>query len=139
MHPEPSYSFQPQSSQYIELSCILMHGLAVIATAANTLPLLIKTIIFSTIVIHLCFYLHQIKHLKHHHIHFSDADGWSIGLNENPSQAVTLIGSSLSTRWLILLHFKTEKHPSQSLLIGRDSLSTHDYQRLRLMLKLHLR
>ena len=140
MHQLPDYYFQPATSKIADYVTITIHGLAMIATLANTLPWGIKAIILSLIITHLIIYLHHDKHSKNStHIYFSEAEGWRIRFNESRTYPVQLLGSSLSTRWIIILRFKIADTSVHSLLICRDSLSIKHYQHLRLILKLHFR
>lgn len=140
MHKLPDTHFQPVASKTVRLILIGIHGLAILATLANTLPWAIKIILLVLIIGYLVAYLYHCKHSKYRDsIYFSEAEGWSTGFNKNQIQPVKLLGSSLSTRWIIVLHFKMVDTSTRSLLIYRDSLSAKQYHHLRLMLKLYFR
>ena len=140
MHQLSDYYFQPVTSKIAGYVTAMIHGLAMIATLANTLTWGIKAILLSVIITHLIVYLHHDKHSNNStHIYFSEAEGWRMRFNESQVYPVQLLGSSLSTCWIIILRFKIADTSVHSLLICRDSLSIKHYQHLQLMLKLHFR
>lgn len=66
----------------------------------------------------------------------SDRQGWRIVFPNQEPQAVTLLPSSVLSRWLTILHLQLSNGNLQTLIIFNDALPGNDYRRLTVRLKL---
>lgn len=67
---------------------------------------------------------------------YGEQDGWSFRIGESAPVKAELLSSSVSSRWLTVLHFRTPESRFQSFLILPDSLNAENYRRLRMILKI---
>lgn len=66
---------------------------------------------------------------------YGEQDGWSFRIGKGPDLRSKLLASSISTRWITILHFRTELNRFQSFVIFPDSLNAEDYRKLRMILR----
>ena len=67
-------------------------------------------------------------------LHWKPDGSWLIKENKNIQEAV-LCGSSVVTRFIAILNFKLEDSKRRSVIIFKDNLSTDDFRRLRVRIK----
>ncbi|MGH8551183.1 MAG: protein YgfX [Methylococcales bacterium] len=67
---------------------------------------------------------------------YGEQDGWSFQIGAGPRVHAELLASSVATRWITILHFRTMEKGFQTFLIVPDSLDSEDYRRLRMILKI---
>jgi hypothetical protein len=119
-----------QASKRLSKIVMLIHGLALIASMLNSLPLFIRLLVFSAVAVHgyFAFKRSQIhSRLSIEHLE----TGWRVLEMEAEILPTTVI-STLA----IFLHFKTDNNTKQSLVIFNDALSRDDYRNLLVRLKI---
>ncbi len=65
----------------------------------------------------------------------NDSEGWSVQFGGQGVQFVNLMGTSISTRILTILHFASSNSERQSVVLFKDSLDREDYRKLRVLMK----
>lgn len=69
-------------------------------------------------------------------IFYGEQEGWSFQIGAGPVVKAELLNSTIASRWIVILHFWTNKKRFQSFVLMRDSLDAHQYSRLRMILKI---
>jgi hypothetical protein len=110
-----------------------IYALALLACVMNSLPVLIKCVLFIVIGIH--FYV-QTKQLnaKQCTIKHTETAGWELSENGDFA-AVAVLPSTVISTVAIFLHLKTEGNARRNLVIVSDSLADDDYRSLIVRLK----
>lgn len=119
-------------SKRLKQALVAMHLLALAASIANTLPIIVKLVLVIGIGLNLYFALTCLKSeqciIKH-----SEASGWEIA-SGNDFKPVQIMNSTVITLFAIFLHVD-KNAPKQSVLIVNDALSEDDYRRFIVRLK----
>ena len=110
-----------------------LHGLALIACWANTLPWQGQAL-FSIGVslswrLQIRCYQAKVTYLR------LDANGWSLANSAGEWQPIEIVGSSVLTPWLLLLHLQGES--ATEILVMPDSLVADDFRRLLVLVKIN--
>jgi hypothetical protein len=113
-----------------------IYALALLACVMNSLPVLIKCVLFVAIGLH--FYV-QTKQLnaKQYSIKHTETVGWELSTGSE-FVAVAVLPSTVISTVAIFLHLKVESKARQNLVIVNDSLVADDYRRLISRLKMTL-
>lgn len=129
---EPPLLVELKPSRRLKRLLIAMHLLALAASSANALPVIVKLALLIGISIQLNF---TIKRLASGHcsIKHSEAQGWAIDC-DNDFAPIRILDSTVITVFAICLHFSRNGR-KQSVLIVNDALSAEDYRRLIVRLK----
>lgn len=69
-------------------------------------------------------------------LRFSLLAGWEIAYAENHYHPITVIPSTVITRFLVILHFKMQNQQKQTILIFNDALNGDEYRKLVVELKI---
>lgn len=104
-----------------------LHGLAMIASIANALPIAAQLTLVAGICAHFCFAAKQLKNAQHA-IKHTEAFGWEVS-DGNDFEKIQILNSTVITVLAIFLHFN-KNAKKQSLLIMNDALDVDDYRRL---------
>lgn len=128
----PSLSLKP--SHFLFLFQCSVHGLALLALALTDLAWFAVAAVSALVIISFRQTLKTRNRLAVSGVMLKGDGSWSIRSPEGKEESATLLGSSLSYYWFVLLQFQTAK-AHKSVLICRDSLSSEDFRRLRISLK----
>lgn len=80
-------------------------------------------------------YLTSIKERKVVIAH-NDSEGWSLQSVGQEVEFANLMGTSISTRILTILHFTLPNFERRWVVLFRDSLDNEEYRKLRVLMKL---
>ncbi|MGR9106554.1 MAG: protein YgfX [Gammaproteobacteria bacterium] len=108
-----------------------------IGSLASGLPTAIRAAFALAILASWYFYAQRLRHEQGDNrplILYGEQEGWTFRIGDGPMVHATLLPSSVATRWLVVLHFKTEKNRFQSFVLFADTLDAEDYRRLRMIL-----
>lgn len=109
-----------------------MHLLALIASIANALAVIVKLVLVVGIGLHLYFLLTRLKN-EQYTIRHSEASGWEIA-DGDEFRPIQILDSTVIALPAIFLHYKKNAQ-KQSVLIANDALSEDNYRRLIVRLK----
>jgi hypothetical protein len=133
----------------------IMHGLALMACLANTLPIIIKAALFTVIFLQL-WYVMKRPRPELLAIGHTETRGWEISSGGSHIEAVRILPSTVITIAVIFLHYEVQnsvvdyipRNPGifkgrrilkgsskKNLLVLSDALSEDDYRRLIVKLK----
>jgi hypothetical protein len=120
-------------SVYLLRLMAVIHALALVACVLNSLPVLIKGVLFVAVAIH--FYV-QFKQLnaKQYIIKHTETAGWELSTG-GEFAAVAVLPSTVISTVAIFLHLKTDGKARQNLVIASDALAENDYRSLIVRLK----
>jgi len=113
-----------------------MHFLAIVATYQNSLDISIKVTIILLILISLTRNLKREFQFQSVFIRISLQKGWEITFVDNCFIAMEILPSSVISPYFIVLHFKPQKMPKQTLFIFKDALVDDEYRKLVVQLKI---
>ncbi len=113
---------------------VFLHLIALVATVFNALGVIYKLIICTSILISL--FINKKNTPKKYILRFSLLAGWAIDFAENHYHPITIIPSTVITRFLIILHFKMQNQKKQTILIFNDALNGDEYRKLVVELKI---
>ena len=110
-----------------------IHALTLLACVLNSLPVLIKCVLFVSVGLH--FYV-QTKQLnaQQYGIKHTETAGWELSTG-GEFAAVAILPSTVISTVAIFLHVETESKARQNLVIASDSLADNDYRSLIVRLK----
>jgi predicted membrane protein len=120
-------------SAYLLRLIAVIHALALVACVVNSLPFLIKGVMFVVIAIHYYFQAKQLN-AKQYIIKHTETAGWELSTG-GEFVAVAVLPSTVISTVAIFLHLKTESKARQNLVIASDALAENDYRRLIVHLK----
>jgi toxin CptA len=129
---EPPLLVELKQSRKLIQFLVVIHVLALAASIANALPVIVKSVLFIGICIHHWFTLKRVNE-QHYKIRHTEGLGWELA-DGNDVEAIEIINSTVITTFAIFLHFKNNAK-KQSLLILNDALSDDEYRRLIVRLK----
>jgi hypothetical protein len=129
--------FSKWIASYLFISHLLaMVLLFLLDLGSNFLWILIFLIILSFIH-HWWRYLEQKQPNSVIGLDWSDDRGWHLRLNSGKNLKAELSATSLVSRLLIVLHFKTEAEGRQRIAIVGDAIDGNQLRRLKVLLKMH--
>jgi hypothetical protein len=115
------------------------HLLASVGTLAAGVPTPVQGTLCVAIIASWIFHLrrYRCEHTENRAvIMYGEQEGWRVRIGEGSEIHAKLLGSSVSTRWITILHFRTGQKRFQSFVIFPDSLDAEDYRRLRMILRI---
>lgn len=127
-----------QSRLYLRFLSVA-HLLALLGGLANGLSLPARLVLVLAVILSWVFYLHgvQVEGAKNRpFIVYGEQEGWAIQIGRHPPLKAELLGSSVSTRWMIILHFKRVGRVFRSFIILPDSVDAEDFRKIRMLLTL---
>lgn len=129
----------PDSSRLYSRFLLAAHVLALIGSLTAAVPRLVQWVLALSIAGSLIFQVRKIRLDRNENrpsIVYAEQDGWSLWIGSGEPVRIELLASTVATRWITILHFKTEKNRFQSFVISPDSLDSEDYRRLQMILKI---
>jgi toxin CptA len=128
---QPPLKLELHCSKRLILLMAVVHGLALIASLINNLPIFFKCVLLIMIVSHFYYQRKQLtsKQCRIEH----NETGWLLAEN-NGFEDIQILPSTVISIVAIFLHFKINNH-KQTLLIVSDALSEDDYRCLIVRLK----
>lgn len=126
----PPLRLELQSSKRLVRVMCLIHSLALIASVFNNLPLLLRLIVFSAVLVH-GYFAFKWKDINARQTIEHSETGWRV-----LGMEVEILPTTVISTLAIFLHFKTHDNAKHSLVIFNDALSKHDYRDLLVRLKI---
>ncbi|MGH8498505.1 MAG: protein YgfX [Methylococcales bacterium] len=129
----------PDPSRLYLRFLIAAHLLALIGGLTAALPRPVQLVLVLSIVGSWIFQLRGMRLDRNENrpwIVYGEQDGWSFRIGSGEPVWAELLASSVATRWITILHFKTQKNRFQSFAILPDSLDTENYRKLQMILKI---
>jgi hypothetical protein len=121
-----------KSSTYQLILIKALHLIILAACWLNNLPSLIQ---IGLSIIAIANAIYQYKQPKSDfYLRYSSGNQWSIALNNQHFQSITIQTTTVITQWLVILHYEMAQR-SFTQLIFKDSLSNNDYRHLIVELK----
>lgn len=133
-NPTPTLNLLIKSSSYQLILVQTLHIISFAACWLNNLPLLMQIALSALVIASRIYQYKQPK--SDFYLRYSDKNQWSTTFNNQPFQPITILSTTVITQWLVILHFEIQQH-SLTRLIFRDSLSSNDYRRLMVQLKIN--
>ncbi len=131
-----SLHLEPQPSRTLAWAIAVVHALAAIASIANALPVWARTVLLGLVLVSGWATYH--RHCREPAVKRIDADSegeWLMCLSNGEERSGCLLGSSVVTVWMTLLHIRTDAGIC-TVLLCRDSLDAESYRLLRVFLKI---
>lgn len=114
----------------------MFHGLAMVACLFNALPFALRMLGFSAVAFSVMQSLKQNRQTSRLiELSYSDSGGWTI-VDGIACLPIDLSASTISTAWIIVLHYRPRQQSKKTLLILHDSVSTEEYRLLRVSLRI---
>lgn len=132
-HYQPPLLLQLHESKRLIKVMEFIHVLALVACVLNSLPVLIKCVLFIVICSHFYFQRQQLKG-QQVTIKYTETAGWEI-TESGEFVAVQILPSTVISIFAIFLHLKKADKSKQMVLIVSDSLAEDDYRHLIVTLK----
>ncbi|MEI6707590.1 MAG: protein YgfX [Methylococcales bacterium] len=129
---QPPLRLEISDSKRLNKLMILIHGLALLASIMNSLPIILKCVLLIAVSCHF-YILHKQLKIKHYRIEHSE-QGWILAEGDK-LDAIRILPSTVISIFAIFLHVKIDDKPKQTLVIASDSLSDDDYRCLIVRLK----
>lgn len=134
-------SVKLQPSQQLGYFIIGIHAISLICIGLYTAPQALKIVLSFLVVLQAaCTYRHFVLFKSPHSIiqlECTPHGKWFLVNTQLQLIAAELLGSSVVTHYLIILHFKSDAFFKRSVLLLRDSISKEEWRKLRVYLSLH--
>jgi len=117
---------------------VFVHVLAAVASFTNTLPLWSQMLLFGAVVLSLIILLKRwvfFDPVDAIEVAWNEDDGWRVRYGAQEELAVRLLGTSVVTTMITILHFKTEQGKRHEVVVFRDALDAEEYRLLRVILR----
>lgn len=122
-----------EPSRRLALFIASIHGLAGLAALANPLPVWVRLGLLGAVGASLALSLHRHQHLEVRGLVLDSEDGCQV-IRRSGAVPATLMESTVVTRWIVLLHLKTQTG-KLAIPVCRDSTEPESFRRLRVALR----
>jgi hypothetical protein len=125
---QPPLQLTTQPSVRLRQFIVVVHVLALAACLANALAVMYKIGLIVFVAGHYC---RTRMHNKSQawQIRHDDTKGWQIWI-DGQFQVINILGSTVTTTIVILLHFYSKDRGRQNIAIPYDALPTDDFRQL---------
>ena len=123
-----------EPSRSLALFVYLVHGLAGLAALANSLPMWARLGLFAAVGYSAYRGIRAQRNPDISELNLDSAGGWRV-IGRRGEMAARVAGSTVVTRWIVLLHLETEEAGKIALPICRDSTDPESFRRLRVALR----
>ncbi len=110
------------------------HLLALAATGAAALPLVIKCCIVTAVIISFGYNLLQAS--KTRYLIWHAGNRWTIGIHESELEHATLTAVDFLSQWLVIITVTSEQGRAMRIVIPFDSVLKDSYRLLRVRLRI---
>jgi hypothetical protein len=117
-------------SKKLQHLVVLIHIIALAASVANALPLLIKLAVALAVTVHFKFTFPKFQQ-EQRKLKYSEKRGWELSDGGDFMQ-IEILHSTVLTTIFIFLHLRNKP----AIIIANDSLSENDYRQLLVKLKM---
>ena len=115
---------------------LILHLVAFLAVFLSALVLAYKVVLWDAILFSFLFNLAKHRKYKGPSIRYSPRIGWELAQTDLKFHSIEVLPSTVTTQFLIILHFKQQSKKKQTILICRDTLIQNDYRKLMVALRL---
>ena len=129
----------PEPSRLFAGFLTLAHILALIGALITAVPMPVRGALVVAILGSWCFYWHKARvegTSNRALILYGEQEGWRYQIGTKPLVKTDLLASSIATRWIVILHFRTAQNRFQTFVILPDSLDPSNHRRLRMILRI---
>ncbi len=133
-----SLRFKLQRSRTFLVAIVFVHALAAVASFCNTLPLWLQMLLFGAVALSLFILLRRyifLDPVDAMEVAWREEEGWRLRYGTRDAVPVRLLGTSVVTTMITILHFKTEQGKRHEVVVFRDALDAESYRVLRVILK----
>jgi len=114
----------------------ILHFIAIIAVFINALTMLYKMILTVFILISLFFYIKKEFNFRGLTLRHAASCGWEIAFLEKEFSLIQILPSTVITHYLIVLHYKTQKHKKRAIIVCKDAMTNDNFRKLLVALKI---
>ncbi len=133
-----SLRFTLERSRAFLAAIVFVHALAAAASFSNALPLWAQMLLFSSVALSLIIILKRYIFCDPAdaiEVAWRQDDGWRLRYGARDAVPVRLLGTSVATTMVTILHFKTEQGKRHEVVVFRDVLDAERYRLLRVILR----
>jgi Membrane-bound toxin component of toxin-antitoxin system len=126
-----SLQFKLQCSRTFLVAIVFVHALAAVASFSNALPLWSRMLLFGAVGLSLIILLKRyifFDPAEMVEVAWSEDDGWHLRCRAQEAVPVRLLGTSVVTTVVTILHFKTEQGKRHEIVVFRDALDAESYR-----------
>jgi hypothetical protein len=127
---DATFLIELKPSKIVHRLLIAIHLIALGASFANALPLILKLVTAAFIGLNFKLAVRRLNN-RQRKIRHTDKRGWEVS-DGGDFEAIVVAKSTVVTRFFIFLHMQNKPSP----LIARDALSEDDYKQLIVKLKM---
>lgn len=130
--------FKLQRSRTFQVAIVFVHALAAVASFSNALPLWAQLLLFSAVALSLIIVLKRYVFsdpVDAVEVAWREEDGWRLRVRAEDAVPVRLLGTSVVTTVVTILHFMTEQGKRHEVVVFRDALDAESYRLLRVILR----
>jgi len=113
-----------------------MHFLAIVVTYLNKLDISVRIAVILIVLISLIRNLKREFKFQPISIRISSQKGWQISFLDSCFIAMDILPSTVISPYFIVLHFKQQQMPKQTLFILKDALVDDEFRKLVVQLKI---
>ncbi len=113
-----------------------IHTIAMVGVVISGIAWLYKTVLVITVLISLWIYIQRELKLKGLTLQYAGSTGWEMAFLEASFSPIKVLASTVTTHYLIVLHYKTQKQKKGTILIAKDALINDEFRKLSVALKL---
>ncbi len=114
-----------------------LYALTIVAVSVMSLAMAGKLLLFILLWLNFCYTLSQRVQLPVRYVLcYQEDSGWQLGGDHDGFESIVLTGATLSTSFLVILHFARENGEQDRLLIVKDMMPLEKFSRLRALLKI---
>jgi hypothetical protein len=140
LSPSP-VKINPGFSHWLAAYLLLAHFLATVLVILLETGVLLTSVLTSLVIASLIYYwrrdLLQLRPESVIGLDWSNKGGWTLRLKSGSSLKAELCPSSLVSRRLVILHFKTCASGRQRVAIPGDAIDSNLLRQLQVLLKMH--
>ena len=131
-----SFQVELQRSRVLTYFIVCTHVLALTACLFNALPVWIKTALSLLVCLQMMRVLRLYVIVAPHTIlRYSGSKGWELA-GKDAFSTIQILHSTVISTFIIILHFNGQEDRKQSILIPCDALSTEEFRKLTVELKI---
>ncbi len=126
-------SVKPGSSKALQWLLILFHILAAIAVILSGFAVLILVVLVHFIWMYKLYFTTETAY----QLSYDPVQHWSLSFQKNQPEPVTLLDSTVSTTFMVIIHARLTTGEIRYLVIFYDALPDDQFRRLRVLIRLH--
>lgn len=134
---EPTFTVKFSRSKLQLRLMAVIHVLAILSCLINALPIGVNMVLILFCSGHFFYeYKQQYLHKKTRTLEYTDAFNWRLSIGDSQLEPIAVQGSTIVSKWLVVLHFKNEQGINHSEVIFKDTLTSQEYSLLAARLRI---